>query len=326
MKFGIVGLGNHAINRVMPAIASTGNRITAIYSRKLEKAQKEGKNYNATPFDDLSAMLKNGDFDAVYIASPNFMHHEQAKRAMENGKHVLLEKQMTLTLKDASDLVKISEKLNLVLALGFHMRFHPAIQEIREMAQSGALGNVTSIRGSWGGLSGRTEEDPDRQWWRDEEKAGGGSVMGTGVHVIDTINFILGKKPGRVAAFRNPPGKVLDQTESVLMDYDGIIASAISSRAIARPLNDLVVEGTSNSVRAAGVFGTQVNCKVYDSENVVIREYAPVNMYEREVMSFVSRTEGKNELIASGRDGEEVVRIVTEAFDADKRTSYHGSA
>ena len=324
MKFGIIGLGNHAINRVMPAIASSGNRITAIYSRKLEKAQNEGKNYNALPFDDLSAMLRDGDFDAVYIASPNFMHHEQAKLAMDNGKHVLLEKQMTLTLKDASDLVRISEKNGLTLAIGFHMRFHPAIQEIREMVQSGALGNVAFIRGSWGGLSGRTDENPDRLWWSDEEKAGGGSVMGTGVHVIDTINFILGKKPTRVSAFRNPPGKVIDQTESVMMDYDGIIASAVSSRTIGKPMNDLVIEGTSNSLRAAGAFGTKVNCRIYDSENVVIREYTPVNMYEREIMAFVSRTEGKNELIASGRDGEEVVRIVNEAFDTDQRTSHHG--
>lgn len=326
MKFGIIGLGNHAINRVMPAIASSGNSITAIYSRKLEKAQVHGKSYGAQAFEDLQLMLTDGDFESVYIASPNFLHFEQARLSLEKGKHVLLEKQMTLTSEEASELVRISEKEGKTLAVGFHMRFHPAVQEIREMVQSGALGNVTCIRGSWGGLSRRPEDNPDRQWWSDEEKAGGGSVMGTGVHVIDTINFILGREPKRVSAFRNPAGRIIDDIECIMMDYDGIISTAVSSRSIAKPMNDLVVEGTINSIKAAGVFGTQVNSKLYDSYNVVIREYSPVNMYEREVVSFVSKTQGKSELIASGRDGEAVVKIVNKAYDTDRNSLISSSS
>ena len=67
MKFGIIGLGNHAINRVMPAIKSSGNSITAIYSRTLKKAEKEGAAYGAVAFSDLDEFFSRGDFDAVYI-------------------------------------------------------------------------------------------------------------------------------------------------------------------------------------------------------------------------------------------------------------------
>ena len=65
MKFGIIGLGNHAINRVMPAIKSSGNSITAIYSRAMKKAEKEGAAYGARAFSDLDEFFSRGDFDAV---------------------------------------------------------------------------------------------------------------------------------------------------------------------------------------------------------------------------------------------------------------------
>ena len=126
MKFGIAGLGNHAINRVMPVFREAGQEISALYSRSIDKARKEGMKYNAKPFDNLDSFFQSGDFEAVYIASPNFLHYGQAKLALEQGKHVLLEKQMTLKTDEAEELVRLADQNHLALAIGFHMRFHQA--------------------------------------------------------------------------------------------------------------------------------------------------------------------------------------------------------
>jgi Predicted dehydrogenases and related proteins len=179
MRFGIIGLGNHAINRVMPAIVTSGNQIAAVYSRNLEKARKESIPYGSEPFDDLDAFFEKGDFESVYIASPNFLHYSQAMKSLESGKNVLLEKQMTLRNEDAADLVSTAERRGLALAVGFHMRFHPAVAEVRKMVRSQELGKIAYIRGVWAGLSQPSSGNPDRQWWSEEDKVGGGSVMGT---------------------------------------------------------------------------------------------------------------------------------------------------
>ncbi len=316
-KFGIIGLGNHAINRVMPAIKSSGHLITAIYSRSLKKAEKEGASYGAKAFSDLEALFTDGDFDVVYIASPNFLHYEQARLAMENGKDVLLEKQMTLSNEDASGLVKKSAETGRHLAVGFHMRFHPAIAEIRNMISGGKFGKITLVEGTWGGLSQGSSDNPDRRWWTEDEKVGGGSVMGTGVHVLDTINFILGSLPERISAYRQPAKAVIDSTEAISMEYNGIIANAISSRAMKHPRNDLVIYGTESTAVARNVFSTSVNSDL-EIDGQISKTFREGNLYEDEIRSFVDMVRGKKSNIATVKDGEAVVKIVNAAFLSDK--------
>lgn len=312
MKFGIVGLGNHARNKVMPAIVKSGHEVGAIYSRNIDKARDEGLKYFSKPYNDMETFL-NGEFDAVYISSPNFLHYEQAKNALLHGKHVLLEKPMTLDTEHAAELVKIADDRNLALAVGFHMRFHPAVNEIRRMILENELGDITYVSGMWAYLSARSYDDPDTRWWKEDEKVGGGSVMATGVHVVDTINYILGRHPESVYAVRHPSDAIIDTTEHITMQYSHAIADAISSRAILTGNNSLSVYGTKGSVTAENAFSTAIQAGlVKDHER--IREYRDGNMYEDEIRAFAEYSRGKRSLIATGRDGQKVVEIVNAAF------------
>lgn len=317
MRFGIIGLGNHAINRVMPAMSEAGHRITAVYSRNIDKARKEGLRYQAQAFDDLEALLEFDKIDALYIASPNFLHYSQAKAALESGRHVLLEKQMTLEEAEAEELVEIAKANRLKLAIGFHMRFHPAIAEVRRIVQNGELGDVAYISGMWAALSARSYEHPDNKWWREDEKVGGGSVMGTGVHVMDTLNYIMGKAPERISSFRNPRGEVIEETEHVTVEYSGTIADIISSRAIKYPMNNITIYGNKGTLVATGLFSTSVETTLL-KDGKRIREFHGVNMYREELKAFASLVETGKSHIATGEDGLEVVRMVHKAYLSDK--------
>lgn len=317
MKFGIAGLGNHAINRVMPVFREAGQEITAVYSRSIDKARKEGLKYNAKAFDDLISFFENGDFEAVYIASPNFLHYGQAKLALEHGKHVLLEKQMTLKNEEAEELVKLAEEKHLSLAMGFHMRFHPAVREIHRIVQSRELGEVSYITGMWASLSARSYDNPDTRWWREDDKAGGGAVMGTGVHVMDTINYIMGKYPERLSSFRDPAGQIIETTEHVTLQYGPTIVDIVASRAMKSPINNLVIYGTEGTLVATGVFSTSVESSLL-RDGKKIKDFRGVNVYREEVKAFADLVQGKITHIATGRDGAEVVRLVNLAFEADR--------
>lgn len=318
MKFGVAGLGNHAINRVMPVMSDSGNRITAIYSRNIDKARKEGQKYSAQPFDSFESFLENGEFDAVYIASPNFLHYEQTKAALLSGRHVLLEKQMTLQISEAKELVDLANEKGLKLAIGFHMRFHPAVYEIKQIVESGELGSISYILGMFVVLSGRNYQDSDTKWWTEDEKVGGGAVMATGVHIIDTLNYILGRYPDRITAFRNPRNEVIERTEHVTLQYGETIADAVASREVKYSTNDLSIYGSNGTLVATNFFSTKiVECSLF-RDGRKVKEYKGLNPFREEIRAFVSMVEKGESTIATGKDGYEVVRIVNYAFDSDR--------
>jgi predicted dehydrogenase len=216
---------------------------------------------------------------------------------------------MTLKNEDASKLVELAFRNRLNLAVGFHMRFNPAIEDVKKMISNGELGDITHIHGTWAHLSGGTRTNPDSKWWTEDDKAGGGSVMGTGVHVLDTINYVLWKKPDIVYAIKRPAGKIIEDTESVIMQYGDTIGEALSSRAIAEAFNSLVVQGSKSTLVAENVFGTSVSCRL-KKDGVILKEYGGGNVYEEEIRSFVDLLNGRKSAIATGEDGKIVVRTV----------------
>ena len=317
MRFGIIGLGNHAKTRVMPSLSRTGHKIDCIYSRSIEKARIEAAKYGSEPFSNLDKMLAR-DFDAVYIASPNFLHFEQARLSLLRLKHVLLEKPMTLRNEEAKELVDIAAGKHLALAVGFHLRFHPAVREVRSMVQNGSLGTLTYASGMWAHFSSRNYDDPEISWWGKDDQVGGGSVMGTGVHVIDSLKFILGQLPRSVSALRVPAGQVIDMTEHVTMDFDGTIADAISSRSIQAAENSLYLCGTKGTVAVRGMYSTSVNASII-RDGKAVQQFSGTDMYDEEVRAFVDLAEGRASSIAQGQDGYAVVRIVNAAVESDRQ-------
>lgn len=315
MKFGVVGIGNHAQKRVIPAIFNTKNEIEAVYSRSIDKAIKVSREYHSKPYDDLARFLDH-DFEAVYIASPNFLHYAQAKKALLKNKHVLLEKPMTLSNEEALDLINIAREKRLSLAVGFHMRFNPAIEKIKNLMRE--LGNITYITGSWSWYSVARPIDPDQAWWYEEDKVGGGPVMGTGVHVIDTINNILSRYPDSVFASRIPAKTVIETTEYITLRYSDIIATVLASRNIANPDNSLIIYGSDGTLIAKDLFNTEVSGSLILIKNKKeTLKLEKLNMYEAEIRDFINLVKGKRSKIARGIDGYQVVKIVNAAYESD---------
>lgn len=315
MKFGIIGAGKHAQNRVMPAIVKSGHEVSAIYSRNIDKAKEIGLKYLSKPYDDLETFFTGG-FEAVYVASPNHLHYEHTLAALRRDKQVLLEKHMTLKESHARELVDLAGEKGLTFKIGFHMRFHPAVAEMRRLVSEGKIGRPTYATGTWAGSYSMTHPEPDRKWWDEEEKVGGGSVMGTGVHVVDTINHVLGSLPKKVSASRFPEKKVVERTECIYMGYDGFTATAISSRDMKNPDNSLYVYGTEGTIAARNVFGLEVDSDLFVNGKKE-KGYKNVNMYQEEVKAFYAATRGEDTVLSDGKDGLEIVRIVNAAFEGD---------
>ena len=277
MKFGIIGLGNHAVKRVMPAIRMSHNQILSIYSRSKKKAEDQAILYGSETYDNLKEVLAS-DVDAFYIASPNALHFDHARLALENGKHVLLEKPMTLRYSDATDLTRLAEKEDLALGVGFHLRLHPAIEEIKNAIDAGVIGNITLIEAAWTGFSGGAKRTGDSSWWEDPEMVGGGSIMGTGVHVMDCLNNIMRSYPDRISSIRFPHGDIIDITSSINLQYGATIAHAVSSRNVFLPEN-WVSEEKSAVIEAINYLSNESDVIIAEGSG----SPAEINMFDRDI-------------------------------------------
>lgn len=294
MDFGLLSLGNHAINRIIPAIEKSGNRIVAIYSTSKEKGIKFSKSLGATYYDDLDRFYKS-DCEAIYISSPNHLHYGHAKGAMLSGKAVLLEKPMTLDVKHSIELHELSQKLNIPLKIGFHLRFHSALKDVEEIIRDGKLGGVRGISGQWSHFS---SHDLSNSWWGKDEMAGGGSIVGTGVHVMDTVFKLAGSDPESIFGFSLPHGSIIEDQFDILIKFNNqIIGHVISSRRIPACCNDLIVMGENGEVRVKNFFSTSVDSEL--TFNGVSKRLKGNDMYEMEIKDFVS----KGSRIASSWDG-----------------------
>src|SRR2546421_9300241 len=206
LGWAIITTGLHADLKIAPALNATPDaELVAVYSRDQGRAEAFAQKHGAkAAYSDLEALLHDARVAAVFIASPNALHASQTLAVARAGKHVLVEKPMATTLEDAVVMVRACRDAGVKLGVGYHLRQHPGQRAAQRLIAQGVLGSVALAQGQWGfGVRGQDGPPPRtglRQWWDDPDLIGGAStMMGTGVHVIDLLRFVLGQEVTEVA-------------------------------------------------------------------------------------------------------------------------------
>src|SRR5690606_2387494 len=125
--------------------------------------------YNYENFDQIK---DNPDIDAVYVITPNGLHHDHVIRTARAGKHVICEKPMAINAKEGEEMVAACKEAGVKLLVGYRMHFEPRTLEVVNMRRNGELGKIKFFQG----LSGFTIGDPN-QWRLNKKLAGGGAMM-----------------------------------------------------------------------------------------------------------------------------------------------------
>jgi len=152
-----------------------------------------------TAYESFEALLADPDIDVVHLATPNFLHYPQAKAALRAGKHVVCEKPLATSSQESADLVRIAQETEKVNVINFNIRFYPMAQQARSMVQSGEIGDLFILQGSY--LQDWLLLPTD--WnWRLEPGLGGTlrAVGDIGSHWLDLMSFITGLKVKEVFA------------------------------------------------------------------------------------------------------------------------------
>jgi D-xylose 1-dehydrogenase (NADP+, D-xylono-1,5-lactone-forming) len=199
LKWGILGAAR-VNERLLPAIIEASNsQLVAIASRRAGAARATLEKYashlssqqsasGVTCYDDLESLIADKNIEAVYCPMANEEHAEWALKAINAGKHILIEKPMAITVADIEKIETLAKSKNVKVMEGFMYRFHPQHAKVRELIESGLIGDVLSCRASFSFLM------PSARMYRINRSManGGGALWDIGPYAIHALRWCFG--------------------------------------------------------------------------------------------------------------------------------------
>lgn len=251
--FGLAGRAFHAqVIRRVP-----GLRLAAIVQRSGNEAAE--KYPDARVVRTVDEMLAMDEIRLVVIATPNETHFPLARRCLEAGRDVLVDKPFTTTLEDAKDLVAIAKKERRLLTVYQNRRYDGDFQSVLQIARSGELGRIVSFEANYD----RYRPQPKPGAWRERRGPGAGMFFDIGPHLIDYALALFGMPEAVTADIRiEREGAAVDDTFDVAFHYrSGVRADLRSSILAAAPRPHLNLRGTHGSYVKQSVDPQELNLR-----------------------------------------------------------------
>ncbi|MBR5156658.1 MAG: Gfo/Idh/MocA family oxidoreductase [Clostridia bacterium] len=295
IKWGVIGCGGIADRRTIPGMLLCENaECVAVMDKNPESTAKVKEKYNIEhSYTDEYELLARQDIDAIYIATPVFCHKEQVFAAADAGKHILLEKPMGITVKEAKEIADYCSKKGVKLGVGFMMRFHDAHRRIKEEIEKGSIGEIISAYAKfncWSPVS-------PIKWRQTKAFSGGGAMMDMGIHCIDLLQYMTSLCATEITAmggnqvFQYPDTE--DAASAVMRMNNGALFTVEANFNIPDFVGcKFEIFGTKGSISAVGSI-SQVEegiVTITKNENDVVSasalEYVSGNMYTKEIDGF----------------------------------------
>jgi len=190
LRFGVLGAGQISRYACQEINRHPGAKVVAVSDPSAERLADFARTQGVTKtYQDNEALLADASLDCIFVATPNAFHAPLAKRALELGKHVIVEKPFATNAAEAAEVVAAAERAGKLLTVGMNQRFRPDSQRIAELVQQGALGDVYHTKAFW---FRRTGIPKLGTWFGKKSLAGGGALYDIGVHLLDLALFLLG--------------------------------------------------------------------------------------------------------------------------------------
>jgi predicted dehydrogenase len=241
LRMGMVGGGEGAfiggVHRMAAALDGQIELVCGAFSSDAERSRRSGEALYLDPkriYPDFKTMIlkekklsADKRMDIVSIVTPNHVHFAPAKMALENGFHVICDKPVSFSLKEAEELEKIVEKTGMLFALTHNYTGYPMVKQAKQMLKEGQFGKIRKVVVEYpqGWLSWKREATDSKQagWRTDPKRSGiGGSLGDIGTHAENLAEYITGLQIKSVYADVSTfvEGRLLDDDANVLIHYD----------------------------------------------------------------------------------------------------------
>lgn len=316
IRYAVVGLGYIAQVAVLPAFknARKNSELKVLVSGNKDKLKKLGEKYKIDKcylYSEFEQCLKNGEVDAIYVATPNFYHRGMMELAAKYGVHVLCEKPMAVTSDDCRSMIQIADKNNIQLMIAYRLHFEAANLQAIKLAQSKRIGDLKIFNS----VFTMQVKDPNNIRLQDQEK-GGGPLYDIGIYCINAARYLFKAEPIEVFAMasnsKESRFKKIDENVSVVMKFpdDRMATFSISFGAFASSDYDLI--GTKGRIRLEKgyEYSKTMSLKIYEDRKIITKKYPKRDQFAPELLYFSDCIQKKKRPEPSGEEGLADIKII----------------
>src|SRR5438876_4737046 len=320
---GIVGCGVIGSRRAAIAAAHASSRVVTVSDRDRSRTADVAATTGAKAVLDWEAVVEDPAVDIVVVATTHDWLAPVAMRALQAGKHVLCEKPMSVSSRQAEEVLTAARVHSRLVHVGFNHRYHPAVRRAHDLAMAGEVGNILFVRCRYG-HGGRPGYE--REWRMNPDVSGGGELLDQGIHAIDLFRWFLGdlyEVTGMTATWVWA-APVEDNVFALFRSRGGQVASLhaswtqwknVFSFEVFGERGALVVEGLGNS------YGTE-RLSIYrravsgapSEEQMEFR--GPDESWEREWEEFLASIGNGHAVHVGADDGLAALRLVEAVYEA----------
>lgn len=267
IRFGILGAAKIAGKFCNAADSVEGAEVVAVASKNLDRARLFAQeNHVPSYYGQYETMLACNDIDVIYIATTNNFHYENILSCLHYGKHVLCEKSMVLTKKQAVTVFQLATDKKLFVMEAMWSRFLPSIQKARQWIVEGRIGDLCLTNASMGFTA---EYNPANRFYNPD--LGGGALYDVGVYVIEIMNYLVGKEILQTTSNMLFADTGVDKTDNITLIYDNCIAN-LQCSICAKTAQDFYLYGSKGSIVIPG-FNKRNECSLYDLDDQLIETF-----------------------------------------------------
>ncbi len=281
--------------------------VVSGFARSEDARKAFSEKFGCRTADSLDDLWNDPEVEGVIVATPHSTHLDIISAAASAGKHVFVEKPLTLTVDEAKKAIEATSNANVTLQIGHHRRRLGANRKIREMIDSGELGVLHQLEAN---LSLPMGFEPKQGWRNDPAECPAGSMTGLGVHMIDNLQYLAGPAK-KVAAFsKKVLGKTnLDDTTSIIIEYENGPLGYIGSTFVIPKICDTAAFGTKMRAYSEEEGGKLYVAKVGEEARTEV-DVVGGDALADEMNEFCRCTRGEATPETGGPEGLEVVAVL----------------
>ena len=261
VRWGILGAAKIALEKVIPGMQGSAlSQVVAIASRDIAKARAAANRLGIPrAYGSYQELIADPDVEAIYNPLPNHLHVPWSIRAAEQGKHVLCEKPIALTAREALVLLEARDSAGVQIGEAFMVRTHPQWLKVREIVASGRIGELRLITGHFSYYRRDPGDIRSRVEW------GGGALMDVGCYPITISRWLFGAEPTEVIGLiERDPDMQIDRLTSGLLRFErGQATFSCAGQLV--PYQTMQIFGTTGRIGVAIPFNAPPNdeCRVF---------------------------------------------------------------
>ncbi len=264
LRWGILGPGFISTKQTDDLLGN-GFAVSAVGSRSDASAREFADRFGIpTAHGSYRALVEDPDVDIVYIGTPHSLHYEQARLALEAGKHVLVEKAFTVTAEQAAALVALAETSGLVLLEAMWTRFLPHMVRIREVIAAGTIGEVRTL------IADHNQKLPTDPTHRLNDPAlAGGALLDLGIYPVSFAWDLFGA-PATIQASASMSATGVDRQTAVILGYESGAQAVLHTALDTSGPNTATILGSDGWIAIDSVWYTPTGFTVFDSAGTVV--------------------------------------------------------